>query len=81
MDLAKQFLQLYGSLAGSGFDLPEHLVKRLVGTSTPVLEMTSTYAYLLEMGYDKDEALTKASMLKPNLDYCLNEAQVLYDEI
>lgn len=77
----KDFIQQYSSLNSSSFDLPEHLVKRIVETSTPVLEMASTYAYLLEMGYKEADAMAKAIELKPHLEYCLDKARALYDDI
>lgn len=77
----KEFIQQYSSLNSGSFELPEHLVKRIIETNTPVLEMASTYAYLLEMGYKEEEAMVKASELKPHLEYCLDKARTLYEDI
>lgn len=77
----KDFVQQYSSLNSGSFELPEHLVKRIIKTNTPVLEMASTYAYLLEMGYKEEDAMVKALELKPHLEYCLDKARTLYNDI
>lgn len=77
----KDFIREYSGLNGSSFEFPEHVAERIVGNSTSVLEMASTYAYLLEMGYKEAEAMAKALELKPHLEYCLDKARALYDDI
>lgn len=75
------FLETYEKVVGEKSSLPQNIVERLVNTNTQVLEMASTYAYLLEMGYKKEEALAKALELKPHLKDYLHEAQALFDEL
>lgn len=75
------FLKKYEKNFGGSFDLPQDILERLMDTHTYVLEMASTYAYLLEMGYQQDEALEKALELKPHLSDCIDDAKALYDEI
>lgn len=71
----------YNTLNNRGFELPVQLVKQIIDTDTPVLEMASTYAYLLEMGYKREEAVAKAIKLKPHLQNRLDEAITLFDDI
>ena len=80
-DKGEEFIHRYNSLNSDSFQLPEHLVKRIIETNTPVLEMASTYAYLLEMGYKEEEAMEKAIELKPHLGNRLDEARILYEDI
>lgn len=75
------FIEKYEEAFNNVFDLPRNTVNQLMGTNTSVLEMASTYAYLLEMGYQREKALTKASELKPYLVNVLDDAQVLYDSL
>lgn len=76
-----KFLETYQKVVGEKFSLPQEIVMRLMNTNTQVLEMASTYAYLLEMGYKQKEALAKALELKPHLKGFLSEAKMLFDEI
>lgn len=77
----KLFLQKHEQVFNSAFDLPTDAVKKLVMTDTAVLEMASTYAYLLEMGYEQREAEGRAVELKPHLERCLDEARTLFHDV
>ncbi len=48
-------------------DIKLELVESLNGQSSQFLEMTSTYAFLLDLGYDQEGAELKAIELKPHL--------------
>lgn len=77
----EEFIQQYSSLNNCKFELSEHLVKRIIDNNTSILEMASTYAYLLEMGYKEEDAMVKAGELKPHLYERLDEARKLYEDI
>jgi len=77
----RKFLETYEKVVGEKFSLPSNIVERLMRASTQVLEMASTYAYLLEMGYKKEEALAKALELKPHLKDFLPDAQALVEQL
>lgn len=80
-DKGKKFSEQYNTLNNRNFELPEQLVRQIIDTDTPVLELASTYAYLLEMGYKREEAVVKAIELKPHLQNRLDEAITLFEDI
>ncbi|NMB40895.1 MAG: hypothetical protein GX996_03055 [Firmicutes bacterium] len=77
----RSFLQKYKEVIGHFFDLPIPAVEKLMETDTSVLEMASTYAYLLEMGYQQQDAINKTEELKPLLKNHLEEAENLLHSI
>lgn len=80
-DKGTNFSLEYNALDNRGFRLPRQVVKQIIDTDTPVLELASTYAYLLEMGYKRAEAVIKATELKPHLQNRLDEAINLFEDI
>lgn len=76
-----EFLKSYREMTPEVFDIPDELLKTLLASGTNVLEMASTYAFLLEMGYKDKEAEEKTIELKDHLKYCLEEAKVLAESI
>lgn len=77
----ESFLENYNKIIGDSFDLPQNTISQLMKVNTSVLEMASTYAYLLEMGYKEQDALKKALELKPHLGCYLEDAKNLLLEI
>ena len=65
---------------GYRFMIDERLLQTLNGESAPFLEMVSTYAYLLNSGYGKEQAMAKAADLKPHLTGYLENAVRFYEE-
>lgn len=76
-----EFLKSYRKMIDDDFEIPENLLNELLDCDTSVLEMASTYAYLLEMGYGQEEAYNKAVKLKPYLEYCFDEAKTVVEQI
>jgi len=56
------------------FDFDEKLLTSLNEKSSQFLEMVSTYAFLLDSGYDTKSAKLKAIELKPHLKHIVNDA-------
>lgn len=48
--------------------------------SSQFLELVSTYAFLLETGYDGESAYSKARELKPHLAYMMDDAVEFYNQ-
>ncbi|MHB8073991.1 YwgA family protein [Desulfosporosinus fructosivorans] len=59
-------------------DLNRELVLSLNEHSSQFLEMVSTYAFLLDSGYDSDSAIQKAIELKPHLSGYSEDARKYY---
>ncbi|SFH06966.1 hypothetical protein SAMN05660649_03734 [Desulfotomaculum arcticum] len=59
-------------------DINRELAMSLNVQSSQFLEMVSTYAFLLESGYDDHSAITKAIELKPHLSGFAEEAKNFY---
>lgn len=76
-----EFLKSYRQMNADNFYIPDLLLEELLNSNTPLLEMASTYAFLLEMGYEEDEAEKKATELKGHLTYCLDDAKNLATSI
>lgn len=75
------FIKEYEEFFGIACNLPQEIVQQLTEASVSVLEMASTYVYLLEIGYKKEEASRKAQELKPHLKDCLDEAITLFENL
>lgn len=80
-DKGHEFLNSYRKMTADDFYIPDDLLDKLLNSSTSLLEMASTYAFLLEMGYEEKEAEKKAVELKEHLTYCLAEAKNLAESI
>ncbi|WP_018130887.1 hypothetical protein [Effusibacillus pohliae] len=63
------------------FHLAEAVVASLSEKNPQFLEMVSTYAFLLESGYDVHSAAEKAADLKPHLRAHLEEAVGFYHTV
>lgn len=59
-------------------DLNRELVLSLNEHSSQFLEMVSTYAFLLDSGYDSHSAIQKANELKPHLSGYAEDARKYY---
>lgn len=77
----KDFISKYRESVSDSFELPSGLLQQLLSYPTNVLELASTYGYLLDMGYDKSAAQTKALKLKPHLAGHFGEAAKLLDDL
>lgn len=71
----KEFLKAYRRFINSDFDIPDDLLKELLSKNVQVLEIASTYAYLLELGYSPEEAEKEAKELKKHLATFFEEAR------
>ncbi|MCF6092839.1 hypothetical protein L1765_02360 [Microaerobacter geothermalis] len=58
----------------------EDLIQKLSEKSSSFLELLSTYAYLMENGYDPNVAKEKVVELKPHLGEWLDEVIQFYDK-
>lgn len=65
----------------NNFEIDKDLLSLLNSESSQFLEMVSTYAFLLDSGYDAKDAKLKASELKPHLKYLINDAEKFYLKI
>lgn len=77
----REFMIRYRELVKNDFSLPKDSVKFLLSYPANVLELASTYAYLIGMGYDRLAAEAKAIELKPHLKHHMAEAERLYDSL
>lgn len=58
----------------------KNCITLLNGKSSQFLELVSTYAFLLETGYDGESAYSKARELKPHLAYMMDDAVEFYNQ-
>lgn len=77
----KEFIAKYRKEISSEFFLPVGLVKHLLSTCATTLELSSTYSYLIEMGYDAESAHERTTELKPHLKNHLSDAIDLYNSL
>jgi hypothetical protein len=66
--------------SGKTVELNRELVRDMSQKSSPFLEMVSTYAFLIDAGYDREKAKHKAIELKPHLAHLISQAISYYDE-
>lgn len=62
------------------FDFDEKLLASLNKKSSQFLEMVSTYAFLLDSGYNTEGAKLKAIELKPHLKHLIDDAIDFFDK-
>lgn len=75
-----EFLRAYREFVDSNFDIPDDLLEKLLNKNTQVLEIASTYAYLLESGYSYEKAEKEAKKLKEHLAVFFEDARELVEE-
>lgn len=62
------------------FDIDGDLVSALNEENSQLLEMVSTYAFLLQSGYNSQSAKNKAIELKPHLAYLVDKSIGYFNE-
>lgn len=65
---------------GYNIDINEQLLNSMATESSQFLEMVSTYAFLVDSGYDLISAQKKALELKPHLERFTDKAVNYYNE-
>jgi hypothetical protein len=65
---------------GMTVDVDRELVQSMAQQSSQFLEMVSTYAFLVDAGYEPGAAKNKAIELKPHLKDLVNQAIAYYNE-
>lgn len=73
-DKGRQFKDALETDGGYKLDLNLELIKSMEMQSSQFLEMVSTYAFLIESGYDQQHARSKALELKPHLGKYMDQA-------
>lgn len=66
--------------SGKTIEIDSELVRSMARQSSQFLEMVSTYAFLIDAGYEPAEAKRKALELKHHLKHYLDRAISYYDE-
>ncbi|AXF55282.1 YwgA family protein [Salicibibacter kimchii] len=61
------------------FNFPSEHASNMNEKSSQFLEVVSTYAYLLDTGYQTSDAYDKTNELKPHLKHLLNQAVEYYN--
>lgn len=77
----KEFITKYRNEISSELSLPVESVKYLLSTCATTLEVSSTYSYLIGMGYDAESARIRTTELKPHLKNSLRDAINLYNSL
>lgn len=75
----KQTLKEKLSSQDQKFSIDQKLINKLSEQSSQFLEMLSTYIFLLESGYQPNEAKGKAVELKPHLGNLIDESIKFYN--
>lgn len=80
-DKGREFIQKYRETSGDDISLPLELVDRILSYPATILELASTYAYLIDMGYTNEMAHSKALELKPHLRSYIDKAEIFYSSL
>ncbi len=80
-DKGREFIQKYREKSDDDISLPIELIDYILAYPATVLELASTYAYLIDMGYTNEMARTKALELKPHLKGYIATAEKLYSSL
>ncbi|MBO8172976.1 MAG: hypothetical protein H0Z33_13940 [Bacillaceae bacterium] len=76
----KAFKETLEADGGYSLKINTDLLNSMVKESSQFLEMVSTYAFLIDLGYDTHKAKSKAIELKPHLEKLIDEAIAFYDQ-
>ncbi|XID91609.1 YwgA family protein [Paenibacillaceae bacterium WGS1546] len=79
-DRGKTFKSMLEEDGGYRIEIKESLLNSMADESSQFLEMVSTYAFLIDSGYDSLAAREKALELKPHLERYISKAISYYNE-
>ncbi|BFH60496.1 YwgA family protein [Paenibacillus azoreducens] len=79
-DRGRNFKTTLEDDGGYSIDLNERLLNSMTKESSQFLEMVSTYAFLIDSGYEAGSAREKALELKPHLERFVDKAVNYYNE-
>jgi len=77
-DTGEKFKNLIKEEFSIESQINQALIEAMKSKKTSFLEVVSTYAYLMDMGYSDEDAAGKCKELKPHLEYALQEATDFY---